>query len=496
MLEKINSTIRQKNGLKQWKCTDSVIDWFKRNQNKRNKKFIQFDVVNFYPSISSELLAAAIQWARQFIDISEEQEKILMEAKKTLIFRNGTPWCKKGASDFDIGQGSFDGAETCELIGLYILCELAKLNIDVGLYRDDGLAVTSATPRQVENLKKKISEVFRKNKLEVTIDANLKTVDFLDITMELENEIFKPFIKPNTVPLYINCESNHPPSVLRNIPDAINKRLSKISSNETVFNAAAPAYQEALAKSGYKYDLKFDPEAGNPPNKSRNRKRKICWFNPPFNLNTKTNIGREFLKLIDKSFPIGHPLRKICNRNTIKLSYRCTPSMSTVISARNAKLLAPPQNTAEKMCNCRDKTKCPLEGKCLLKSVVYKATVKQENKKTNTYIGLTSNEFKKRFYSHNHSFKNPDVNQTSLSNHIRNLKEANIKHTVHWEKIDQGKSFSPVTGICGLCTKEKFHITFKPGVGPLNKKSEMFSNCRHKRRVLLCGNSDQDLDQD
>ena len=97
------------------------------------------------------------------------------------------------------------------------------------------MAVTSARPRQVENLKKKISEIFRKNKLEVTIDANLKTVDFLDITMELENEIFKPFIKPNTVPLYINSQSNHPPSMLRNIPDAINKRLQTQEKSVTLW---------------------------------------------------------------------------------------------------------------------------------------------------------------------------------------------------------------------------------------------------------------------
>ena len=58
---KINSIIREKTGLKQWKNTDSVIDWFKKIQNKSNPKFIQFDVVNFYPSISSELLATAIQ---------------------------------------------------------------------------------------------------------------------------------------------------------------------------------------------------------------------------------------------------------------------------------------------------------------------------------------------------------------------------------------------------------------------------------------------------
>ena len=41
-------------------------------------------------------------------------------------------------------MGANDGAEICELVGLYILTEIHK-NIDftsIGLYRDDGLAVT------------------------------------------------------------------------------------------------------------------------------------------------------------------------------------------------------------------------------------------------------------------------------------------------------------------------------------------------------------------
>ena len=55
-----------------------------------------------------------------------------------------------------------------------------------------------------------------------------------------------------------------------------------------------------------------------------------------------------------------------------------------------------------------------------------------------------------------------------------------------------------LTSVWNLCTftKEKFYITLKPGVGPLNKKSEMFNNCRHKKRVLLCGTEDHDLDLD
>ena len=50
------------------------------------------------------------------------------------------------------------------------------------------------------------------------------------------------------------------------------------------------------------------------------------------------------------------------------------------------------------------------------------------------------------------------------------------------------------TSVRNLCTKYIFHITFKPGLCPLNKKSEMFNNCTHKMRVLLGGTEDQDLD--
>ena len=123
-------------------------------------------------------------------------------------------------------------------------------------------------------------------------------------------------------------------------------------------------------------------------------------------------------------------------------------------------------------------------------SDLYFASVKQENNKISTYICLTC----KRFYFHIASFKNTYLNQTSRSNFVRILQDRKIQHTISWEQIDQAKCFSPVSGICALCTKEKFHITFKPGVGPLNKKNEMFNNCRHKRRVLLC-QKDQDLDQ-
>ena len=191
-----------------------------------------------------------------------------------------------------------------------------------------------------------------------------------------------------------------------------------------------------------------------------------------------------FLKLIDNSFPPGHPLKQICNRNTIKLSYRCTPNMNTIIAARNAKLLNAPEPQKRK-CNCTKGNACPVEGNCLKENVIYKATVTQVNNTVNTYTGLTCNTFKARLGTHKHSFNNAEANQTTLSNHIRELNQTNTQHTLQWEIVDQAKPFNPVTGICALCTREKFFITFKPPWATLNHRSEMFASCRHKSRMLL-----------
>ena len=58
------------------------------------------------------------------------------------------------------------------------------------------------------------------------------------------------------VPLYVHSQSNHPRSVLKNIPRSINDRLSKLSSSEEIFDAAVPPYQQAISNAGYRYKMK------------------------------------------------------------------------------------------------------------------------------------------------------------------------------------------------------------------------------------------------
>ena len=89
-------------------------------------------------------------------------------------------------------------------------------------------------------------------------------------------------MKPGDRPKYVNAKSNHPPTILKNIPLAVNKRLSCISSDKEVFDNAAPLYQEELDRAGYSHKLEYQEE---PPKGKRKRHKKIIWFNPPFSVN-------------------------------------------------------------------------------------------------------------------------------------------------------------------------------------------------------------------
>ena len=180
---------------------------------------------------------------------------------------------------------------------------------------------------QPKNISYITESAFRKNNLKVTIEANMKTVDFLDINMDLRTGVHKPYMKPNNTPLYVNKKSNHPPSIIKNIPESINKRLSTISSTKAAFDEASPTYQEALKQSGYDYKVTYSPPLSENSSKTnKKRKRHITWYNPPYSTNVKNNIGKQFLTLIDKCFPPNHPLHKILNRNTVKISYSCMPN--------------------------------------------------------------------------------------------------------------------------------------------------------------------------
>ena len=89
---------------------------------------------------------------------------------------------------------------------------------------------------EIERLKKRIVKMFKDCGLSTTVECNLKSVDFLDITFDLVNNTYKPYRKPNNEPQYINKQSNHPPNIIKQLPKSTEKRPSESSSNVDVFN--------------------------------------------------------------------------------------------------------------------------------------------------------------------------------------------------------------------------------------------------------------------
>ena len=291
------------------------------------------------------------------------------------------------------------------------------------------------TPRQIEEIKKKICKVFSIYGLKITIEANKKTIDFLDVTLDLNKGSYEPYTKPNNTPFYVHRESNHPPSIIQNIPVAINRRLNDISSNRDVFDKAAPTYQQALKKSGYDLKLDFDEQASQNQNKQRkkSRRRNITWFNPPYSRSVSTNVGRKFFNIVNQCFKPEHPLRKIFNKNTLKLSYSCMPNLAQKISAHNKSVLKRNSSTPKKPCNCRVKQECPLNGNCQARNIIYQASVKTDHG-VETYVGLTGDHFKSRFRNHTASFRDQrKKNATELSKHIWELKNNNTEFTITWK---------------------------------------------------------------
>jgi len=162
--------------------------------------FVSFDIDSFYPSITKPLLSKAISFAKNYTTIRDKDIDIIMHCRKSLLFDKETAWTKKNHSDmFDVTMGSFDGAEVCELIGLFLLNILSEKygKNNVGLYRDDGLVL-------------------------------LKICNFLDVTLNLSDGTYYPYGKPNNETLYIDSNSNHPPTIIKHLLAAIGRRISDI----------------------------------------------------------------------------------------------------------------------------------------------------------------------------------------------------------------------------------------------------------------------------
>ena len=114
---------------------------------------MQFNIEEFYRSISIELLLKAIVYAKTLVNISDEEIETIMHSRNSLLFNKRDIWIEKnGGPDFDVTMGSFDGVELCELVGLYIL-HISGEKYEkhrIGLYCDNRLACFGYIPADLK----------------------------------------------------------------------------------------------------------------------------------------------------------------------------------------------------------------------------------------------------------------------------------------------------------------------------------------------------------
>ena len=56
---------------------------------------------------------------------------------------------------------------------------------------------------KTKRLRKNVVKIFKNYALSITSKTNLKIVDYLDVTFDLQNNSCKPYRKPDNLPVYI-----------------------------------------------------------------------------------------------------------------------------------------------------------------------------------------------------------------------------------------------------------------------------------------------------
>ena len=161
--------------------------------------------------------------------------------------------------------------------------------------------------------------------------------------------------------------------------------------------------------------------------------------------------------------------------------------MKNVINKNNANILSKKTTNNENACNCRNKDICPLQGNCLISNVVYKGEGSTTNNtETKLYICMTSNQFKQRFSNLTKSFRDQIYsNETELSNYIWDLKLKGREPVINGSILKRARAYENGGKRCNLCIEEKLRMMKAEKIPLLNKRSEIFTKCRHQNKFRI-----------
>ena len=160
--------------------------------------------------------------------------------------------------------------------------------------------------------------------------------------------------------------------------------------------------------------------------------------------------------------------------------------MKKIVAAHNRKVLSAKIHEEMDPCNCRGGVKkCPLQGKCRIKNIVYQVDVDVPGQPVKTYFGQTI-YFKTRYYQHNTDMNPASKSKgTALSRYVLNWKSRGITPKLKWSIKARATPYKSGSSRCSLCLKEKIAIAMCPPERLLNSRTEILHKCTHRREFEL-----------
>ena len=170
ILDTANKNIREAMGLNQWRNTDTVIDWFKSIRNKHLCKFVVFDITEFYPSITANLLKKALTFAEAHTHLDKN-----MMTKQLFTTQENH----------------------CSLM-------ISK----PGLRETVGYSMSRWERTMERRFVSQLGIICFTSYQNYMIQCNLKIVDYLDVTFNLADSSYRLFNKTNNEINYIHKQSS------------------------------------------------------------------------------------------------------------------------------------------------------------------------------------------------------------------------------------------------------------------------------------------------
>ena len=134
----------------------------------------------------------------------------------------------KDGTLFDVAECAFHETEVCKLVGNFPFQKQYQKykHASLALYRDDGLGDFKKVSRPTSGkIKKQFSKVFREHDLKLSIQCNEKIVNFIEVTLYLQNPSYHPNSKGKNKTIYGNKESYQPPSIIIQLPKSTELRI-------------------------------------------------------------------------------------------------------------------------------------------------------------------------------------------------------------------------------------------------------------------------------